>query len=486
MKNIKYIIALFLLIYSATAFAQRKCGIEGVKAALIAKDPAWAAKLEAQRGALQSIGDHYKALISSTATERETSTVSPIPVIFHIAVSSSQLAYMGGTSGILQRIDSQIAVLNRDFNRQNADSSMIPSSWKSLYASTGIHFGLAHTAPNGYGSYGYELRITDGTPDAAGFNENFTYNDYTDAKDSTYGLAAWDNTKYMNVWVINFADNSGLLGVTIPKSYTGGAGVPPQYEGVCMNYLALGTQTSTSSLNFIDGTEYDLGRTLTHEAGHFFEIWHTWGDDGGSCPWSGGRDDGIADTPPEGDAHYGTPTYTIAGGTLVDDCQYDTTTDEQPIGVPCLDFINYVDDGAMHMYTTDQAAVMAAMVLIPSGSGTGARGMGLDGENYSLTQNPSLLDWPADAGVVPVSASTGFSLFPNPTSGIVNISYDATSDQLQLIVVTNMLGQDVKTMDVSGQKNNSYSVDLSGMGAGIYFVRCNFLSGTITRKVVLQ
>jgi len=52
--------------------------------------------------------------------------------------------------------------------------------------------------------------------------------------------------------------------------------------------------------------------------------------------------------------------------------------------------------------------------------------------------------------------------------------------------VTNMLGQDVKTMDVSGQKNNSYSVDLSGMGAGIYFVRCNFLSGTITRKVVLQ
>ena len=113
--------------------------------------------------------------------------------------------------------------------------------------------------------------------------------------------------------------------------------------------------------------------------------------------------------------------------------------------------------------------------------------MGLDGESYSLTQNPGLLTWPADAGVAPLSIDNSLTVFPNPTSGIVNITFDATTDQLQEVAITNILGQEVKNVDIPAPQKNNYSFDLSGMVKGIYFVKCNFVSGSsVTRKILLQ
>lgn len=44
-------------------------------------------------------------------------------------------------------------------------------------------------------------------------------------------------------------------------------------------------------------TPYYLGRTATHEVGHWLGLRHIWGDNGGACTGS----DGIADTPNQGD-----------------------------------------------------------------------------------------------------------------------------------------------------------------------------------------
>jgi len=511
MKKILLLLGSMLLIWHTDTLAQRKCGIEAERAAMIAKDPTWKDRFDAQRNSLQSIADNYGLLKKSGAAERTTATISPVPVIFHILVTNAQLANLGGIAGIEQRCDSQIVVLNRDYNRQNADSVYIPSGWTHLYANVGIHFGLAHTTPSGNGTPGYELLII---PDAPGGFSSGSYGDYSDAKyTATGGLAAWDNTKYMNVWCINFADDPSLLGITSPLSFTVGSGAIPLPEmGICMNYLALGKRTAPSD-DYIPtgyGTDYyDQGRTLTHEVGHFFEIWHTWGDDYGLCPWDtpwpgcpnggdpsdsgAGQDDGLADTPPEGDHQFFNLPYSITGGTYNDCCQYmpGSTTDLQPFGLCSQCFINYTDDIGMHMFTTDQANAMASMVLLTpgttiGGTTTGATNSGIIGETYSLTQNPALLTYPANAAVSHVDLNSSLTISPNPTTGMVNISYNSNTDVLMAISVINMLGQEVNNINTTGMLQDYYSIDLSAMSKGIYFVRCNFASGSVTRKILLQ
>jgi hypothetical protein len=495
-----------------------RCGLDKMKAAMIAKDPTWADRFAAQKASLQGIAENYIARKQQEGiAERTTATVSAVPIIFHIVVDSAQFNLLGGTAGIMVRCDSQIAVLNRDYNRENTDSTKIPSSWKSLYGTPGIKFGLARIDPNGDCSPGYEIKIISGNSTTdAGFDD--VDNSFPEAKTASTGLAAWDVTKYYNVWCINFSGNAqGLLGLTVPLSFTkGNNAYPADEEGVCMLYNTLGCTAANGTPPANTGGSngwfypYNLGRTLTHETGHFFEIWHPWGDDGpdnynpgqngyGYCPWNGvtpcspndsayGSDDGLSDTPPESQSEYGNPTYTIAGGTLNDCCNMHGTVNEQPIGIACLSYMDYTDDDAMHMFTTMQAAAMASMVLVPATNTTGADGSGKVGENYGLTQHPNLLvcdSTVTTTGVnTPAAVSSALNIFPNPTTGQITITLNSSAETLNQIMVVNILGQTV--MNVNGQNKDYYSINLSGMSKGIYFIKCNFASGSVTRKILLQ
>lgn len=452
-------------------FAQRLCGAQMLKTAIIRLHPEAEKFFENQRNSLQAVANNYKTQMLQRAAERATS--APIvPVIFHIIVDSAQFLQMGGSGGISTRIDSQMVVLNRDYNRENPDSTAIPSGWQSRYGNVGIRFGLAHTAPGGGGSPGYEVRIIS----SAGFTGGATSN-YDDAKQwSTGGLDAWDVNKYINVWCINFSDYPGLLGITVAKSVVTAGFEAPSREGICIDYLALGKQTSPPSLTFPTGSGgsiYDLGRTLTHEMGHYFEIWHVWGDDGGLCLWNGGHDDGIADTPPQADATNHNPSYTIPGGTITDGCIDSSSVDMQPIGIACLDYMDYTDDIGMHLFTVDQAAVMASQ-LTPAG------------ENYSLTLNPDLLNWSPYTAVEKIATGNDFNVYPNPASTNLTVVLNGGSNDLKQISIIDILGREVKSVSTDGRNKDLYNISLSGMDKGIYFIRCNFASGSITRKILLQ
>ena len=484
-----------------------RCNIEHMQAALIAKDPTWADSFKAQKASLQFKADYYKSYKAKLdAGERTSSTISAIPVIFHIAVDSAQFYALGGVAGIFTRCDSQIAVLNRDFNHQNADSTGIPASWKdSLYGNSGIHFALARVDPNGDCTPGFEVKIIPGTTlTNGGFQDTPFYNGYyTAAKTAGIGLAAWDNTKYYNVWCIEFTDNAGLLGTTVPLSFTNG-GAPRSDEGACIKYNTLGCTAADGTPPANTGGSagwyypFNLGRTLTHETGHMFEIWHPWGDDNGQCPWNQigtscvpgqGEDDGLFDTPPQSNHTYNTPTYTIPGGTLPDCCQTFIALNTQPIGIACLSFMDYTDDNVMHLFTPDQAAAMASMVLvppIPDSAGAAGRGSTI-GENYSLSQNPNLLVPPCTpAGIAPspTEINSDLSIYPNPTTGEIHISINSKAETLHEIVVLNLLGQQI--MKVAGQGKDYYTLDISHISKGMYFIQCNFASGNVTRKVLLQ
>lgn len=466
----KLLIALLCALYIVnSASAQRLCGFDLVKTSLIARDPSWAQKYEDHRASLQAVADNYK--LNQSGAAKLTSGVT-IPVVFHFLLSPDQFTRIGGDAGIQRRIDSQITVLNRDYNHGNLDSALIPANWKPLWGNSGIHFGLAHTNPLGYGTPGYDVKMLPTVP--GGFSG--VWNGYSDAKhNATGGQDSWDNTRYINIWCLNFTDISGLLGLTVSKSQTGGSGYPADEVGLCINYAAIGKREASTDYYIATGfgsDYYDLGRTITHEMGHFLEIWHTWGDDGGQCPWSGGMDDGIADTPPEADHKYYAYAYSIPGGTNKDSCHFNGATEEQPIGVASLDFMNYTDDIAMQLFTPDQCAVMAAQVA----SG---------GENYSLTQHPALLDWGPVAINDPYN-KYNLNISPNPAAGIVYVTYNAATSDLKNITITNAIGQTITTLPITQLQPDIYSIDLSAMGKGIYFVRCTFASGSITKKILLQ
>src|SRR6185312_13635829 len=98
-----------VLICCANTIAQGKCGMEKLKAMMIAKHPEFAEKLDQFQKQQKLQAEAYKKL---SAAERTTSA-SPIPVIFHIVLNASQIAQLGGVPGIEQRLDSQMAVINR-------------------------------------------------------------------------------------------------------------------------------------------------------------------------------------------------------------------------------------------------------------------------------------------------------------------------------------------------------------------------------------
>lgn len=92
---------------------------------------------------------------------------------------------------------------------------------------------------------------------------------------------------------------------------------------------------------------YNMGRTSTHEIGHYFGLSHTWGDDDNDCS----SDDGIEDTPLQAEATYGCPAFP-----LTDDC-----TPENP-GIMFMNYMDYTNDGCMNMFTDDQKAVIRSTI----------------------------------------------------------------------------------------------------------------------------
>ena len=439
---------------------QQRCGTDEYRHILEQTVPQFQEKFanrlkETNEKALQS--EKLKVSGSSTADV-------VVPVIFHIIVNEGQFQQMGGKWGIEQRCRTQIDVLNEDFNHANFDSSLVPALWQSLYANVGIHFALAHTDPNGYPSPGYTVRLTS----KLGFC--CLGGSFDSAKFTNYGgTDAWDVNKYVNIWCIGFNDwsISGLLGITVPMSVAASAGIESGNVGICITYSTLGRRKDTADvfpINLKDSAYFDLGRTVTHEMGHMFEIWHVWGDDNGLCPWDPDGRSVLPDIPPQGNATNINPVYTIPGGTVYDNCKDSSGVMAQPYGIACLDFMDYTDDQGMHLFTNDQAAVMRAMVIDPGG------------ESYSLTQHPEVLEWPH-------GAPQTMNLFPNPTTGMVQVYYDDVSDQLLGIQVYNVAGEKVST--IVPDATTELKLDLSGLVEGVYLIRFQFSRAVEYQKVAM-
>jgi hypothetical protein len=118
-----------------------------------------------------------------------------IPVVVHVVYRTK------GENISKAQINSQIAVLNRDFRRTNTDATKVPDVWKGLLADANIQFVLATKNPKG--------KPTDGVTRTKTTRSSFGTDDSVKSSKGG-GAPAWPTSKYLNIWVCTLGE--GLLG----------------------------------------------------------------------------------------------------------------------------------------------------------------------------------------------------------------------------------------------------------------------------------
>ncbi|MEV4432299.1 zinc metalloprotease [Streptomyces sp. NPDC049585] len=277
------------------------CGTMEVHRRLLTQHPAYAVA----RTALENRAFAYEQGLARTARAE----VTCIPVVVHVVHHTDEQNVDDA------QVHSQLDVLNRDFRKRNPDVARVPPVWQQRAADCRVEFRLATTDPAGQPTTG----ITRTATDVAAFGTD-------DAVKSAArgGHDAWPADRYLNIWVCPLGDS--LLG------YAQFPGGPAATDGVVILHLAFGT-TGTATAPF------DLGRTSTHEVGHWLNLLHIWGDDGTGCSGS----DFVADTPNQGGPNFGAPAFPRQS------CH------NAPDGDMFMNFMDYVDDAAMFMFTQGQA-----------------------------------------------------------------------------------------------------------------------------------
>ena len=300
MKNVwSILIALSLVLSPTITQSQERCGTDLRWEFLKKSIP----NLEKNKVDLeQKIKTNQRQLFSNSYT---------IPVVVHI-IHKNNNEYLS-----LEQINSQLEVLNQDFNRTNTDATNTPAVFENVAANCNIEFCLAQRTP--------QNEITNGITYTSTDVSSFSLYDNRVFHDSLGGKTIWDPSTYLNIYV---CDLSSVLGFA---SFPGGI---PSMDGIVIDFENFGT---IGNLN----APYDQGRTTTHELGHYLNLLHIWGS--GSC-----SDDFVDDTPIQEDHNFGCPAHPSPS------CSNN--------GDMFQNFMDYTNDACMNLFTEGQKQRMLTVL----------------------------------------------------------------------------------------------------------------------------
>jgi PKD repeat protein len=262
---------------------------------------------------------------------RLAATVITIPVIVHVVHNGEAVG--AGRNMSQSQVQAQLATLNEDFRRKPNTRGF---NANPVGADIEIEFCLAALDRQG------KTMAEPGIDRINGNRANWNKDDIEGVlKPGTY----WDPDKYYNIWVVDLnepvAGGGSVLGYAQFPSQSSLPGIPTSSpgstDGVVIDYRSFGN-AEKGNFPTMRAT-YNLGRTLTHETGHWLGLRHIWGD--ANC-----GDDFCNDTPPQASESRGCPTGRVScgGANMVQN------------------YMDYSDDACMNIFTLDQKARIRAVM----------------------------------------------------------------------------------------------------------------------------
>lgn len=374
--------------------------------------------------------------------------VITIPVVVHVIHKGEAVGI--GTNISDTQIQSQINVLNEDFRRLNSDILSVPAPFRGVSFDPLIQFCLAQQKPDGTATNGITRRLEPTQLELSnqGFPSEFQCMNQL-AVEYIKTVTIWNRDKYLNLWVsdlnqlpsesgcgvtsnlLGYAQFPGLGGInsTIPAHLT---------DGVWVKYSAFGNVGNIQPI-------FNLGRTATHEIGHWLDLRHIWGDEN-SCA----ADDGIIDTPLQ--------TVYSSGCNIFP--KIDTCSPAYP-GIMFQNHMDYSDDSCRSLFTYGQCVRMDSALfnqrvglLTSTGCMPGTLGL----NNFKIEN---------------------IILYPNPTNSKVNIKSESKFDYVEIY---NVLGQKISSNTIS----ENQEIDLNDFPTGIYILKMSNEETTKSVKVVKQ
>jgi hypothetical protein len=296
-----------LCCFHITQAQQRECATNEVHERLLKTDAAYAQR----QAAIESLTAEF---MKNPDIQRQENGQIIIPCIVHVVYANTAQNISAA------QVQSQIDRLNQDYAASNSDYNSVPSTFTNVRSGdTDIRFEL--------------IEVKRYSNSRAEWGTN-------DAVKSSYPPI--EPARILNMWVANIG--GGILGYA---QFPGGS---PSTDGVVMSPQYFGDATVSGSGSFNLSAPFDRGRTATHEVGHWLNLRHIWGD--GNC----NQDDFVSDTPAAGNPNYGCPsagTNSCSGG------QSDMF----------MNYMDYVDDACMFMFSGGQDARMQATFSSNGGRG---------------------------------------------------------------------------------------------------------------------
>ena len=377
--------------------------------------------------------------VRASELKASKSTAAPIyiiPVVFHVYDS-----LQGGKKVNYTIIKDAMDMLNQDFQGLNTDYSTVHSQFMGIRGKMpDVLFALAQKDPTGKSTNGIVYHASK-----KGYGNGNGY-------DTQIAVDAWDNYKYMNVYIMYDLYNDGVTNNSGVAWYPDTIMSNKKVARVVYNGVYLGKNCTS---------EPEFASTLSHEFGHWLNLIHTF--EGGCVA----PNDNVADTPP---CDFNKDKYTC----------HTTATANVPLNCTSnlINVENYMDYGGARkcykMFTQGQVLRMYAALQHP------ARKPLWQIANIKAAGLEHLLT--TDVDEIIKNNDNDLIAYPNPATNQIDIYGENLKNECA-VDIYNTVG--VRVLALRKKADGYLKMDISSLLDGLYYCVINTASG-VTMKITIE